>query len=120
MKIVEKAKLYIFYSFLKKKVYFKYESIITYQDELIRMTQSKISVSLGSSHIWRIYLSVNVISMCGSEQQHEDRSIGNISINYEHIRANKSPHQTVINMKVITKVVKKSDKATLKTGVFNS
>ena len=34
------------------------------------MRQSKISVSLGSRCIWRIYLSVNVMSMFDSERQH--------------------------------------------------
>ena len=82
------------------------------------MTQSKISVSLGSSHIWRIYLGVNIISMCASEWRHEGRSIGYISINYAHIQENKSSPYAVIIMKVIPKLVKKSDKAIFMSGVF--
>ena len=53
-------------------------------------TPSKISVSFGSNHIWRLYLWVNIISMSGGQLQHDNRSIGYISINFAHIWANKS------------------------------
>ena len=82
------------------------------------MTQSKISASLGSIHIWRIYLSIDIISMHGTEWQYEGRFIGNISINYEYVRADKSSPLTVIVTKVITKIVKRSDNAIVKTGIF--
>ena len=63
--------------------------------------RSKISASLGSSHIWRIYHRVKVIYMCVSEWQHEVRFLNGISINFAHVRANKSSPLTVNVMKMV-------------------
>ena len=68
-------------------------------------TQNKISDSIGSSHIWRIYLRVKVISMCVSEWQHEVRSIGCISIDYAQVRAYKSSPSTVNVLKAVPEIV---------------
>ena len=88
---------------------------------IIRSAAVKSLTSPGktqSSNIWRIYLSVNVISMRDSDNQHEGMSIGSISIDYTHVRANKSSLPAVIIIKVIPKLVKKSDKAIFMSGVF--
>ena len=81
-------------------------------------TRCKIRVNLGSTHIWHIYHSINAIFMCVSEWRLEGKSIGDISIRYGHLRANKSSSGAVIIIKVIPKIVKKSDKAISWTGVF--
>ena len=57
--------------------------------------------------LWRIYLNVNVVSMCHNEWRHEGKFIGVISIQYAYMRVNKSSSRAVIIIKVMPKLVKK-------------